>query len=299
MKILAAIVTYNRAELLERCINALLKQIRLPDEILIVNNGSTDNTEEVISKKCVKQINQDNSGSAGGWNTAINYALKENFDYIWLMDDDGFPEKKALQTLINLFDDRFSCLSSIVVSEDDDSKFVFSYPLMSNKGAPKSFKFWVNYKKVKELPILEDFYYPFAHLFNGALIKIDAVKKIGNVNKDYFMYGDEVDYFFRLQTEGIVASTPKAIHYHPNVLGRRYSIQRIYYNIKNNIINYFKYYNLPYLRSIIGPLVILRRILITNGFIEVLNLIGGKNSKIFYRAIINGFRMKIKKDFKI
>ena len=34
-------------------------------------------------------------------------------------------------------------------------------------------------------------------IFNGTLIAVNSINKIGNVNKDYFIYGEEVDYFHR------------------------------------------------------------------------------------------------------
>ena len=60
MKILAAIVTHNRCELLERCINHLQKQTRLPDLILVVNNGSTDATVDMLMRRNIRYITQEN-----------------------------------------------------------------------------------------------------------------------------------------------------------------------------------------------------------------------------------------------
>ena len=51
MKILAALVTCNRSILLERCIDSLINQSLKPNEIFVVDNGSTDNTEEILIKK--------------------------------------------------------------------------------------------------------------------------------------------------------------------------------------------------------------------------------------------------------
>ena len=92
MKILAAIVTHNRCELLERCIDHLQMQTRLPDLILVVNNGSTDATIDMLIHRNIEFITQENVGSAGGWSRCISYALEHNFDAVWLMDDDGFSK---------------------------------------------------------------------------------------------------------------------------------------------------------------------------------------------------------------
>ena len=51
MRILAAVVTYNREKLLERCIDHLKKQTRPPDDIVVINNGSTDGTLAMLKRK--------------------------------------------------------------------------------------------------------------------------------------------------------------------------------------------------------------------------------------------------------
>lgn len=297
MKILAAVVTHNRSKLLLRCIESLRKQTFQTDEILVINNGSTDNTKEILSINNVKHINQDNLGSAGGWNTAINFGLSNNFDYIWLMDDDGFPDKESLKNLVNALDDSISCLSSIVVSEDDDTKLVFGFPKVDKDGIPRLNSFWKKIYEVNGLVPNKNGLIEYAHLFNGALISISHIRKIGNVNTQYFMYGDEVDYYFRLRLSGKVMSCIKSKHYHPNVFLREYSLMRIYYNIKNNLINYQKYHNYIYLKKILGPAVILLRILKTNGLMFVLSLIFGRNAKVFYTAIYRGFKNQIGHDY--
>ena len=141
MKILAAVVTYNRGPLLDRCLNHLILQSYKADEILVVNNGSTDNTEKILIENRVKFISQENLGSAGGWHSGIQFAIDEGFDYVWLMDDDGYPDKNALNELIKYDDKEISCISSIVVREDEPSKLVFGYPEIDHSGNPKILSF--------------------------------------------------------------------------------------------------------------------------------------------------------------
>ena len=63
MKILAAIITHNRCELLRRCVNALNEQSLKLEKILVINNSSTDGTESFLLKNKIDHINQ-NEGSA-------------------------------------------------------------------------------------------------------------------------------------------------------------------------------------------------------------------------------------------
>ena len=51
MTVAAAILTHNRLELLKLSVRSLRNQTRKPDEIIIVNNGSTDGTAEWLSKQ--------------------------------------------------------------------------------------------------------------------------------------------------------------------------------------------------------------------------------------------------------
>jgi rhamnopyranosyl-N-acetylglucosaminyl-diphospho-decaprenol beta-1,3/1,4-galactofuranosyltransferase len=99
MKIVAAVVTYNRRELLGRCIDHLQRQTRVPDKIIIINNSSTDGTEDMLAARGVAFITQENVGSAGGWWRSIEYAKDGDYDAVWLMDDDGFPHEGSLAAL--------------------------------------------------------------------------------------------------------------------------------------------------------------------------------------------------------
>lgn len=298
MKILAAVVTHNRADLLKRCLIGIMDQSRQPDQIIVINNGSTDHTESILLELGITFVNQPNLGSAGGWNKAIDFALKGDFDAIWLMDDDGFPASNALQILETSLDPGISCVSSVVVKENEPNEFVFAFPWINKKGIPRilfSNRKMRNFSELIANSFMET--YPFVHLFNGALISTSAIHEIGNVNINYFMYGDESDYYFRLLKAGKVMTNLEAKHFHPDVLDRKYSDLRVYYHIKNNIINYRKYYNFIFIRQIFAPLLVLNRIIKTNGLKYACSLIFGPKSRIFYKAIYRGFCLRVGKDF--
>ena len=68
MKVLAAIVTHNRLRLVRRCYENLKAQSCMPSEILIIDNDSTDGTEDFFRLEKCSYIKQVNTGSSGGWN---------------------------------------------------------------------------------------------------------------------------------------------------------------------------------------------------------------------------------------
>ena len=215
MKILCAIVTYNREKLLKRCLLNILDQSKKPDKILIINNGEIKSINKFILENNIEIINQNNLGSAGGWNTAIAFALKDNYDYIWLMDDDGYPDLESLKLLFENFQSSYSCLSSVVVNENEKNRLIFPMPYVDRYHNPVLLNYRKKIRYVNKLiRYNKSKLFPFVHLFNGALINLKAIKNIGNVNREYFMYGDEVDYYYRLREYGPVYSLLESYHYH-------------------------------------------------------------------------------------
>lgn len=299
MKILAIVVTYNRRELLSRCLDYILAQERKADEIIVINNDSTDGTEDMLMKRGIRFITQPNVGSAGGWHRGIECALDEGFDAVWMMDDDGFPDSHALEKLVPYLHSDIACVSSIVVCENDTQKFVFPFPFLSANHLPILISRRRKIATVPELKtIAQGETYDFAHLFNGALINTRAVRSIGNVNTEYFIFGDEVDYFFRLRTFGLVHSILSAIHYHPDVTNRPITSLKLYYYVKNNLILHSKYFDQVALRNILTIATVIWRTVRRNGLGAAIYYMLGKEGMVLYRAILRGVFGRIGKDYE-
>lgn len=297
--ILAVIVTHNRCDLLRRCIDHLLNQSRQPDHILIINNASTDGTVEMLKLRGIDFITQDNVGSAGGWRRGIQYALDYGFDAVWLMDDDGYPDAEALGLLQAALVQGVACASSVVLLEDRPTHFVFPFPLLDAAGLPVILGCPRKMTTLAELRMqAPDGTYPFAHFFNGALISLSAVRQAGNVNDEYFIYGDEVDYFFRLRGVGEVISVLSAAHYHPDVSRRQFSPVKVYYYIKNSLILNSLYFNFVWLRHAMLLVSVLARLCSRNGLGFVVSLLVGRLASTFYVGIARGLQGKLGKDYR-
>ena len=300
MKVLAAIVTFNRLELLKRCIQNINKQTRKAEDLLIINNSSTDGTSEYLISNNYNHINQKNSGSAGGWHSAINYAIKNNFDAIWLMDDDGYPKFNSLDQLTKKYDNQYSCLSSIVMNENNHSNLIFPMPVLNKNNLPVLFSYQRKKYNMKqftsdEIKINE---YNFCHLFNGALLSIKHIKLIGNINVKYFMYGDEVDYYFRLRKVGKAVSVLSSYHFHPDVSQRPLNTMKLYYYIKNSIILNFKYFDHSFTRSILNILIGILRLIIRNNLKTNFVFLFSFKIKYIFLAILRGFKGRIEIDYE-
>jgi rhamnopyranosyl-N-acetylglucosaminyl-diphospho-decaprenol beta-1,3/1,4-galactofuranosyltransferase len=288
--VLAVVVTHNRLELLKRCINYLQQQT-VPADILIIDNASSDGTKEYLTENNIDHITQENSGSAGGWWRALNTAAEREYRYAWLMDDDGFPDIKALEVLSGLVNENTICLSSTVVKENKTSELVFGMPRLNRNGFPVILSSKRKFNTVAELPLTEG-KYPHAHLFNGALINVDKVKQLGEVDRSYFMYGDEVDYFYRMRNAGNIYSAVNALHYHPDVSQRNIDKKKVYYFIRNTIILNHLYFDKAYIRDFFTVGVAMFRILKRNGLKEFFSYFFGSNRKYFYPAISDGYKKR-------
>jgi rhamnopyranosyl-N-acetylglucosaminyl-diphospho-decaprenol beta-1,3/1,4-galactofuranosyltransferase len=298
MKILSAIVTHNRSHLLSRCIDHVRSQTRPPDALVVINNGSTDNTLAMLAERQVDVITQANLGSAGGWHRATSHCQEHGFDAVWLMDDDGYPAPDALQRLEQALLPSVACASSVVVREDRPDHFVFPFPVLDRAGLPVIFAWPRKLPTLSALePLCRNGCYPFAHLFNGALIASSAIKQIGCVNSDFFIAGDEVDYFFRLRKAGEVVSVFAARHLHPDVSSRPWISIKIYYYIRNTLILNQRYFNHVWLRHGMALVAALGRTAQRNGAGEALSYLAGTRLPLLLKAVHSGLNGRLGRDF--
>lgn len=208
------LVTYNRKELLLRCIRALLCQNKFKFKIIIIDNASNDNSFDYISKNFDFNKNKidwitlkNNIGGAGGFYEGIKYAFGRGAEYIWMMDDDGYPDKDCLEKLYTtLIDKNLDAISPLQININEHDQLAFPV--------------WVNKKQIRGNTSQfgqEDFLYHEANLFNGLLMHRSVVDKVGLPRKEFFIRGDEVEYTKRFFKNNIKFGTlTSAKFYHPS-----------------------------------------------------------------------------------
>ena len=99
MKVSVIIPTFNRLSLISRAIDSVLKQTLKPFEIIVVDDGSSDNTSTLIKNnyKSVKLIKQKNLGVSKARNVGIK---NSSGDWIALLDSDDEWKKNKLEVQI-------------------------------------------------------------------------------------------------------------------------------------------------------------------------------------------------------
>lgn len=214
-KIFALVVTRNRKDSLLRCLSGILSQTVPVSSILVIDNDSHDGTYEYINQQA-QVVNSDkvkwsllheNLGGAGGFSLGVKQFLESEMDYIWMMDDDGYPCKNCLERLLERSNQN-SFAGSVVLSTEDKNSISFPFRL------PNSLTVMETYDRVRKLnvPVIDGVVLPF----NGTLVSREVVLKIGFPRADFFIWGDEVDYAERARlAKADVFTVVDAIFYHP------------------------------------------------------------------------------------
>jgi GT2 family glycosyltransferase len=226
--IATVIVTYNRLGLLKECVKALRNQTLKPDAIIIVNNGSNDDTGFWLeTQEDLLVFHQENLGGAGGFHRGMKEAYTMGYDWIWIMDDDAFPET--------------TCLERMAASAIKNEIKVIA-PLVVENGQYCAFhRGWINRENFKFPRIQEPVGY--GHLVNAEddLIRVDfisfvgfmlhrsVIEKIGLPEADYYIFNDDVEYSLRIKKAGIpmYLLVAAVIHHKVNDTGKGFDIKKI------------------------------------------------------------------------
>ncbi len=254
-KIAVVVVTYNRLKYLKECIAAIRNQSYRNFNLYIIDNASTDGTEEYIKNLIDSRIHYHNTGAnlggAGGFSCGIKKASEEENDYCWVMDDDAVPEINALEELIKsaeLLEDRFSFMASRVLWTDGS---------LCKMNA-------VEIEKNKLDTLYEECSYGLLPVkvssFVGCFINMDIAKKVGLPIKEFFIYGDDAEFTLRLSNleQGYYCPGSVIVHKMPSNVrigiaeAPEDRLDRYRYEYRNRIYIYRKHnkYGIPQILKI-------------------------------------------------
>jgi GT2 family glycosyltransferase len=254
MKIGVVIVTYNRRECLLKALKLYEEQSKLPSYILVINNNSTDDTEEILEewknnekdfKKYVVNL-KNNVGGSGGFHAGLKRGLELDADWIWVSDDDAYPEKNALQNIYNYIESQnnetINKISSICGQVINNNK--------TDESHRKRIK--IKFLKVDLIPVNKDEYNKESfelELFSyvGSAISKRYLKQVGLPEKDYFIYYDDTEHSYRLSKKGKIICIPsvKVIHDVESRISHEVDWKK-YYAIRNRLLFLKKHFNIKY-----------------------------------------------------
>lgn len=281
MQITAVIVTYaDRFNLLKQVISACFKNG--VSNIVVVDNDSHKNSKNQL--KALLEKNKDkitvvwnttNLGSAKAYKQGLQEVKsKDNYDYIWLLDDDNKPKEKALEVLKNYWEKKPKNVVALLSFRPDREQY--KQAILENNpnlvlGRKNSFSgFHLNQKFSKFFSqkalldktkvIGEIAYAPYGGLFFHKTI----VDEIGYPNEDYFLYSDDHDWSYRITMANkkiylVSNSVIEDIDTSWGLINKKSTIFtkikkapaiRVYYNVRNRMLfekNYLVSNNISYI----------------------------------------------------
>jgi O-antigen biosynthesis protein len=213
MKLSVVIVNYNVKYFLEQCLHSVRSAARNIDcEIFVVDNNSVDGSLQMVEEKFpeVKLIaNQDNRGFSRANNQAIKIARGE---YVLLLNPDTIVEEDTFEKIIRFMDEHPDAGGLGVKMVDGKGKFLPE----SKRGLPKPavafYKIFGLSSLFPKSKVFGHYHLTYLHpdeihqvdVLSGAfmLIRKTVLDKIGGLDEEYFMYGEDIDISYRITQEG-------------------------------------------------------------------------------------------------
>lgn len=214
------VVTYNRLQDLKIALKSYDEQSCRPSYIIVVNNNSTDGTAGYLQEWQSMHGDYDkhvitlptNTGGSGGFYEGLKKALQLEADWIWVADDDAFPDASAIEVADTMIRDKN------VVGEDVTAicgavLFNGKVDLMHRR------RFSVRNLRLREVPVPLDEYekdWFELQLFSyvGTMLRKDVLQQVGLPKKEYFIYYDDSEHAMRFHKRGRILCFPaiKIVH---------------------------------------------------------------------------------------
>jgi GT2 family glycosyltransferase len=252
VSIASVTVAYNGADVLARHIDALKRQTRTINEIVVVNNASTDETLDLLRTKYpeVTVLNEFvNGGVGGGYAAGLAYAvLKKKYDWVWLFDQDSLPSEDGLEKLLSGLQrlDGISENTAILAPVCRDSQGAQTCPgLLWRDGHIVP----VAGNASKHITLVD------LVISSGSLIRKEAIEAAGVPRADFFMDFVDYEHCLRLRRHGFnIAVVDDSLLHHTlgepakfRILGRtKYWADHVpwreYYKTRNEIYTTWHYF---------------------------------------------------------
>lgn len=236
------LVSYNRCELLTGAITALLAGDRLPDALVVVDNGSDDGSVDYLRRLRTRidpRVGYElielaaNTGGAGGFTIGMAQAIAGHRpDLLWLMDDDTEPHRDTLSEALLLWQSypagqRPALIASRVLWHDGRD-----HPMNTPRTRP-----WARPSELQDArsrgarPVRSA---SFVSLF----VQVEAVRREGLPVADYFLWNDDFEFSSRLARNRLALASDRSAVTHRTKVFDANTVDvgdRFYYEVRNKL----------------------------------------------------------------
>lgn len=203
------IPSYNGAVLLKDCLLSLALQHVKPSEIIVVDNGSSDNTEKVINLAPV-DVTLIKSKNNEGFSKAVNKGIRQsNSELIMILNNDVTLHEECLTELqIAASNLNYSSFCPLIFQHNERQTVHSAGLMFSNRGYGNRSNRTAY--SIGSLPTDV-----FSVCGAGALYRRTALDEVGLLNEKYFFFFEDLELGLRLQLQGHrCLLVPSALAYH-------------------------------------------------------------------------------------
>jgi GT2 family glycosyltransferase len=192
-------MAYNSARVLPRQMEALSRQSRQLQEIIVVDNASSDGTPALLAERYphVKVIQlPKNLGAGGALAAGVSYAaLERRHDWVWMVDDDSVPNDNAIEVLLEA--------AKSQAGTDNEIGMLAPLPVHRETGTPYPPLLWrEGFVKPSPELLRQPIWFADLVFVSGCLVRRDVVENIGLPRPDFFMDFIDFEYCLRARTHG-------------------------------------------------------------------------------------------------
>lgn len=205
---------YNAARVLPRQMQALLRQTRLLEEIIVVDNASCDHTRALLADR-YPQVTvlrmPENLGAAKAWSAGLAYAaLERKHDWVWTFDDDSVPEEVTLEKLMQVAESRKTLPDE--TGRVGGIGMISAMPVNPKTGACYPPLHWSEgFVKPRDDELRQPLFFADLAFTSGSMVSREMVETIGLPRSDFFMDFFDFEYCLRARSCGYrIAVVPHA-----------------------------------------------------------------------------------------
>ncbi len=207
MRVLISLVNWYCYDDTIRCIRGIQQKTKNVEySISVVDNASPNDSYEKIKYECpnIRIVkSNENLGYAGGHLLNVEYANNNYYDAIWIINSDIKVGENTLQALIDAWISNGDNVYGSVTLANENPEVVDFGGGLSWSCSPKEFVYNV-YNGIPLCDIPKETIREVQSVEGcSMLIPIDVIRKYGFMKTDFFLYGEENDFCFRLYKFGV------------------------------------------------------------------------------------------------
>ena len=216
MSIHGLVLTYNRREMVQRCVRALIDQTHPLASIHVVDNGSSDGTGEALAALNhpglhVVRIDK-NIGAARGFAYMLDYAFAtRKLEWAYMMDDDVITKPTAVEELVTAYERNFTAPEQV--------GFLVSQAVDGHGHANNVPHIDTRPRRAGECPdwgmyLDQGIASVRGCAMSGMLMPRTTYEAFGNLNSDFIVWGEDLEYTMRItdQRPGLLVGRSKVTH---------------------------------------------------------------------------------------